>query len=144
VVLGFGGLAGHAFSRQTDIDHGYSGLIDVVRNYSAVTAACLMVRKEVFFEVGGFDAKNLVVAFNDVDFCLKMREKGYLIVYTPFVVLRHHESLSRGRAGDDLAEIAFMQRRHAGLLEKGDPYYNPNLTRERGDFSLRVMDKVGS
>lgn len=144
VVMGLGGLAGHAFSRQTDIDHGYSGLIDVVRNYSAVTAACLMVRKEVFFEVGGFDAKNLVVAFNDVDFCLKMREKGYLIVYTPFVVLRHHESLSRGRAGDDLAEIAFMQRRHAGLLEKGDPYYNPNLTRERGDFSLRVMDKVGS
>jgi O-antigen biosynthesis protein len=141
VVIGLGGLANHAFSRQTDIDHGYFGLINVVRNYSAVTAACLMVRKDVFFEIGGMDAQNLVVAFNDVDFCLKLREKGYLVVYTPYAVLRHYESLSRGYEVD-LGEVAYMQRRHAGLLEKGDPYYNPNLTREKGDFSLRVMDKV--
>jgi GT2 family glycosyltransferase len=142
VVIGLGGLAGHAFSRQTDIDHGYFGLIDVVRNYSAVTAACLMVRKSVFLEAGGMDENNLSVSFNDVDFCLKIREKGYLIVYTPYAVLKHHECATRGY-GVDLAEVAHMQRRHAGILEKGDPYYNPNLTRERGDFSLRVMDKVG-
>jgi len=141
VIMGLGGLAGHAFSRQTDLDHGYSGLIDVVRNYSAVTAACLMSRKEVYFEVGGLDETNLGVAFNDVDFCLKLRQKKYLIVYTPYAVLKHYESSSRGYEVD-LNEIALMQRRYAGLLANGDPYYNPNLTLERPDFSMRVFDKV--
>lgn len=141
VLIGLGGLAGHAFSRQSTLDPGYFGLVEVVRNYSAVTAACIMVRKSVYEEVGGLDEKNLAVAFNDVDFCLKMRAKGYLILYTPYACLYHYESLSRGFEVN-LKEVQFMQQKYATLLKAGDPYYNPNLTRERPDFSLRCVDKV--
>jgi len=139
VLIGLNGLAGHAFSRLDSEDHGYVGLVNVVRNYSAVTAACVMVRKSVYLEVGGLDENHLAVAFNDVDFCLRLREKGYLIVYTPYAVLYHHESLSRG-FDVNLEEIKYMRDRYATLLKKGDPYYNPNLTRERPDFSLRLND----
>lgn len=141
VLIGVGGIANHAFCRQYRDDHGYFGQIDIVRNYSAVTAACVMISKEVYKKMEGLDAQNLAVGFNDVDFCLRLREKGYLVVYTPYAQLYHYESLSRG-FDVNLKEVQYMERRHAGLLKKGDPYYNPNLTRERFDFSLRTGDKL--
>lgn len=141
VLIGVGGLANHAFCRQHRDDHGYFGQADLIRNYSAVTAACVMIRKDVFEKMGGLDEKNLAVGFNDVDLCLRLREKDYLIVYTPYAQLYHYESLSRG-FDINMQEVQFIQRRHAGMLEKGDPYYNPNLTKERFDFSLRIADKI--
>ncbi|HLG25873.1 MAG TPA: glycosyltransferase [Candidatus Gracilibacteria bacterium] len=143
VLVGIGGIANHAFLKQYKDDHGYFGQADVVRNYSAVTAACMMVRRDVFEKMGGLNEKDLAVAFNDVDFCLRLREKGYLIVYTPYARLYHYESLSRGFEVN-LKEVRYMQERHGRTIEKGDPYYNPNLTRERFDFSLKVLDKVRS
>ena len=106
----------------------------MTRNYSAVTGACLLTRREVFEEIGGFDEERLPVAFNDVDLCLKMRRAGYLIVYTPFAKLYHHESASRRRSVEAL-ETEVMRERWPEYLER-DPYYNPNLSRERADFSL--------
>lgn len=140
VLVGVGGIANSSFLKSGGFEHGYFGQADVIRNYSAVTGACMMVRKEVYFEAGGLNEKDLAVTFNDVDFCLRLREKGYLIVYTPYARLYHHESLSRGY-DVNLEEVKFMQREHRSILNSGDPYYNPNLTRERFDFSLRVIDK---
>jgi glycosyltransferase involved in cell wall biosynthesis len=140
-IIGVGGLANHAFLKQLKDDHGYFGLADVIRNVSAVTGACLMIRKDVYINMDGLNEKNLGVSFNDVDLCLRLREKGYLIVYTPYAQLTHHESLSRGYTVA-MNEVRFIQRNHRSILQKGDPYYNPNLTRERFDFSLRVEDKV--
>jgi GT2 family glycosyltransferase len=108
----------------------------MTRNYSAVTAACMMLRKSVFEEVGGFDEENLAVAFNDVDLCLRIRERGYLIVYTPYAELYHHESVSRGFRLK-LAEKWYMRERWGELLEN-DPYYNPNFSRDAADFNLRA------
>ena len=106
----------------------------MLKNYSAVTAACLMTRREVFDEVGGFDEEQLPVTFNDVDLCLKMRRASYLIVYTRYATLYHHESGSRRRIIDP-RETAVMQERWSDVLAR-DPYYNPNLCRDRADFSL--------
>jgi O-antigen biosynthesis protein len=141
VLLGLGGLAGHAFCRLPAAENGSFGLADVIRDYSSVTAACMMVKKSVYVGCGGFNEQQLAIAFNDVDFCLRLREQGYLIVYTPYAALYHHESLSRGFEVN-VREIEYVQRRHGGLLHDGDPYYNKNLTLERSDFSLRCMDKV--
>lgn len=141
VLVGVGGIANHAFSRHNNLDHGYFGQVDVIKNYSAVTAACVMVRKEVYEELGGLDEQNLAVAFNDVDFCLRLRQKGYLVIYTPYATLYHHESLSRGY-DVNMKEVQYMQNKYGDLIRKGDPYYNPNLTRERLDFSLRCGDKL--
>ncbi len=143
VLLGLGGLAGHAFCRLPAMESGPFGLADVIRNYSSVTAACMMVKKSVYGACGGFNEQHLAVAFNDVDFCLRLREQGYLIVYTPFVSMYHNESLSRGYEVN-IREVEYVQRRHGGLLNGGDPYYNKNLTLERADYSLRCTDKVGS
>ena len=111
-------------------------------NYSAVTAACMMLRREVFWEVGGLE-EDLAVAFNDVDLCLKIREKGYLIVYNPDVKLYHYESATRG-ADDNpekqarfQREISYIKEKWGDILKNGDPYYNPNLTLLAGDYSLR-------
>jgi GT2 family glycosyltransferase len=94
----------------------------------------MLTRREVFEEVGGFDEERLPVTFNDVDLCLKMRRAGYLIVYTPFARLYHHESASRRRSFEAL-ESDVIRERWPDLLER-DPYYNPSLSRERADFSL--------
>jgi GT2 family glycosyltransferase len=102
-----------------------------------------MLRKEVFEEVGGFD-KNLTVAFNDVDFCLKIREKGYLIVYTPYAKLYHYESLSRGyedtaeKQARFLKEVEYVRSKWMHVIDECDPYYNPNLTLEKEDFSIKL------
>jgi len=141
VLIGVSGVANHAFSRHNNFDHGYFGQVDVIRNYSAVTAACMMVRKGVYEKIGGLDEENLAVAFNDVDFCLQLRKEGYFIVYTPYACLYHYESLSRGY-DVNMEEVRYIQVKHAGILKAGDPYYNPNLTRERLDFSLRCDDKL--
>jgi GT2 family glycosyltransferase len=134
VILGIGGVAAHAHKYYSSAHPGYFSRLEVVQNFSAVTAACLMIRREVWEEVGGLNEVDLAVAFNDVDFCLRIREAGYQIVYTPFAELYHHESVSRGMrlSGD---EIAYMQRKWDKKLFH-DPFYNPNLTMRREDFSL--------
>jgi GT2 family glycosyltransferase len=142
-IPGQRGVAGHSHKYLPDGFHGYFGRPHIIHNLSAVTAACMMMRKEVFEEVGSFDEK-LTVAFNDVDLCLRIRENGYLIVYTPFAVLYHHESMSRGyedtpeKQARFLKEVKYVRDKWGHIIDKGDPYYNPNLTLEREDFSIRV------
>lgn len=141
VVLGIGGVAGHPHKREPRTGTGYMSRLLVAHNVSAVTGACLLVRRDVFDAVGGFD-ETLAVAFNDVDFCLKVREAGYLNVFTPFAELYHLESASRGL--EDTAEKvarfnaeADLMRRRWGEALLDDPYYSPNLTLERENFGLR-------
>ncbi len=141
ILVGVGGIANSSFLKSGGFEHGYFGQANVIRNYSAITGACMMVRKDIYFGVGGLNENDLAVTFNDVDFCLRLRAKGYLIVFTPYARLYHHESLSRGYEVS-LDEVKYMQREHRSILSDGDPYYNPNLTHERFDFSLRVEDKL--
>jgi hypothetical protein len=140
-ILGVGGVAGHAFR---DFPRGTEGKFNrarLVQNYSAVTAACLVVRKAIYEEVGGFDEKDLAVAFNDIDFCLKVQAAGYRNLWTPFAEFYHHESATRGvddtpeKADRFRAEVELMLKRWEPILQK-DPAYNPNLTLEVNDFSL--------
>lgn len=142
VIIGFGGVAGHAFTGFPKDHNGYANRIICVHDLSAVTAACLMVKKSVYEAVGGL-TEDFKVAFNDIDFCLKVREAGYLIVYDPNAELYHYESKSRGYE-DTPEKIQRFQNEISRFIEKwpeiltnGDPYYNPNLTLDRQDFSLR-------
>ncbi len=142
VIIGYGGIAGHAFQYFPKAANGYFSRIICQSDLSAVTAACLMTRKSVFDKVGGFD-ENLVVAFNDIDFCLKVREQNLLVVYNPFAQLWHYESKSRGME-DTPEKIARFNKeadilisRWADILKNGDPYYNPNLSLDANDFSLK-------
>ena len=141
VIVGVGGVAGHAFLGYDHDASGYFGRIKLLQDYSAVTAACIMVKRKVYEEVKGFD-EEYAVAFNDVDLCLKIRRAGYLIVYDPYVELNHYESKSRGYEDTEEkirrfnSEIALFQKRWKTFLKAGDPYYNPNLTLARNDFSL--------
>jgi len=146
-IVGLGGVAGHAFLSFPRGTEGKFNRARLVQNYSAVTAACLVVRKAVFEQVGGLDEVDLAVAFNDVDFCLKVREAGYLNLWTPFAEFYHHESASRG--SDDTPEKAERFRREVelmllrwGPLLTGDPAYNPNLTLELNDFTLASPPRV--
>jgi GT2 family glycosyltransferase len=134
IVVGVGGIAEHAFRGLPAEAPGVCRQLQTTRNYSAVTGACLLTRREVFDEVGGFDEERLPVTFSDVDLCLKMRRAGYRVVYTPFAKLYHHESGTRRPAVEPL-ETEVMRERWPDVLEH-DPYYNPNLSRERADFSL--------
>jgi GT2 family glycosyltransferase len=134
IVVGVGGIAEYAFRGSPAEVPGVCRQLQATRNYSAVTGACLLTRRDVFEEVGGFDEECLPVHFNDVDLCLKMRRAGYSIVYTPFARLYHHESRVRSRPVEPL-EANPMRERWTQVLER-DPYYNPNLSRERADFSL--------
>ena len=134
IVVGVGGIAEYAFRGSPAEVPGVCRQLQATRNYSAVTGACLLTRRDVFEEVGGFDEECLPVHFNDVDLCLKMRRAGYSIVYTPFARLYHHESRVRSQPVEPL-EANPMRERWAQVLER-DPYYNPNLSRERADFSL--------
>lgn len=143
IVLGRGGVADYAHPFLPRTEPGYFGRSILIQNYSAVTAAALLVRKEVFDAVGGLDAENLPVAFNDVDFCLRVLEAGYRNLYTPYAELYHHESASRGAdtAPDKIkrfhGEIAYMQTRWRALLTN-DPAANPNFTLERRSFELSL------
>ena len=141
VILGIGGVAGHSHKRSPRNDTGYHGRLHLVQNLSAVTAACMLVRRSIFNEAGGFNETDLAVAFNDVDFCLKVRALGYRNVWTPYAELYHHESASRGKEDTPekikrfAAEIQFMKDSWPEALSR-DPYYSPNLTLEREDFSI--------
>ena len=139
VIVGVGGVGGHVFLRLPEDSTHYFGLFQVVRNYSAVTAACMMMRKSVFDEVGGFDEK-VEVVYNDIDLCLRIREKGYLIVYTPYALLYHFESSTR-KTLHPLNDEMYVRKRWAKVFQEGDPYYNRQLTLERPDFSLRILDQ---
>ncbi|ELD0483389.1 glycosyltransferase family 2 protein [Escherichia coli] len=142
VVLGIGGIAGHSHKYFRQHHHGYHSRLSLVQNYSAVTAAALLVRKSVFEEVGGMETE-LSVAFNDVDFCLKVREAGYRNLWTPFAELIHHESVSRGYEDNPekqarfKQEVDYMVNKWGGLLTS-DPCYNPNLSLTHEDFSYRI------
>lgn len=148
VVLGLGGVAGHAFRLLPRNNVAYFGHSSLIRDYSAVTGACLMIKKDLFRRVGGFDEDNFVVAYNDVDLCLKVRQQGYLVVYTPYAELYHHEGLSRGNDENFKAKDPEKYRRYLSEQENlkkkwrewidNDPYYNPNLTRVSEDFGLRM------
>jgi GT2 family glycosyltransferase len=139
VVIGIHGKAGHVFWGLPGDTSGYYDFARVIRNYSAVTGACLMTRRAVFEEIGGFD-EAFAVSYNDVDLCLRLRERGYLIVYTPYAVLLHHQSASRGAYDPekDRKYEQLLQERWKHVFEAGDPYYNPHLTLSRHDFTLNV------
>lgn len=140
---GVPGVAGHAHKHLSDNDRGYFRRSHVIHNVSAVTAACIMIRRDVFEEVMGFD-ENLVIAFNDVDLCIRIRDKGYHIVYTPYSKLYHHESFSRGYEDTPekierfSKEFKYMREKWGKLIDKGDPYYNTNLSLEHEDFRIRI------
>lgn len=138
VVLGIGGGACHVFCGQPKNHPGYFGSAWIVRNYSAVTGACLMTRRLVFDEVGGFDER-LATDFNDVDYCLRVRAQGYRVVFTPFAELYHYEGATFGSRESkvNLSEIQLMEKRWLEMIED-DPYYNPNLTRSSLDYELRI------
>lgn len=142
VVLGFGGIAGHTFIGSSRFDNGYFSRIICAQDYSAVTAACLMTKKSIYEQVGGL-TEEFRVAFNDIDYCMKVRELGKLIVYNPAVELYHYESKSRGledtpeKVERFNSEVARFIERWKEQLEEGDPYYNPNLTLDKADFSLK-------
>lgn len=133
VIMGMGGVAGHWHLGAQRGMTGYFGRAALVQDFSAVTAACMMLRRCVFDEVGGMDAEHLPVAYNDIDLCLRIRERGYRIVWTPYAELYHHESASRGK--DETPEqrarfsreSSFMQNRWSRWLAN-DPAYNPNLS----------------
>ena len=141
IVIGIGQVAGSLFTGMNGAFGGYLHKASLMQDLSAVTGALMMVRREIFEQVGGF-RKELAVAFNDVDLCLKLREKGWLVVYDPFAQAIHHESASRGdeytkeKAERFRKEAAFMKAAWPDYYEQGDPFYNPNLSLKRWDYSL--------
>ncbi len=142
IVIGIGGVAGALFVGMPRMFTGYLHKAAIQQDLSAVTAACMMVKRSVYEELGGLE-EELKVAFNDVDFCLRARGKGYLVVYDPNVELYHFESKSRGTEDSKEKirrfqnEIEYMRSHWLELLKKGDPMYNPNLTLTKWDYSLR-------
>lgn len=143
VILGIGGIAGHSHKYFPTSELGYYGRLSVVQNFSAVTAACMMFKKTDFLKVGGLNAEDLAVSYNDVDLCLKFLSAGLRTVWTPYVELIHYESMSRGKGVSDEKrvqwsnEARYMRLTWESLLEE-DPYYSPNLTRLREDFSFKL------
>ena len=141
VVVGFNGYAAHVFNGIDRDDPGFLMRPRVNCNYSACTAACLMVKKSVFEEVNGFD-EQFVVACNDIDLCLKIRDKDYLIVYNAFALWHHYESKSRGyedtpeKQARFESEVKKFQTKWPEILKKGDPYYNRNWNLKSAPFTL--------
>lgn len=139
VALGIGGVASHPHKRFARRDAGYHGLLHSARECSAVTGACLLTRRDLFWQVGGLE-EALPRAYNDVDYCLRLGERGYRVLFAPTAELYHHESVSRGRDSRDDAQfrhaIAWMQRRWGDLL-LGDPFYHPNLSLRATNFAAR-------
>lgn len=142
VVIGFSGMAGHTFIGSSRYDNGYFSRIICAQDYSAVTAACMMTKKSVFEEVGGL-SEDFQIAFNDIDYCMKVRKLGKLVVYNPAVELYHYESKSRGQEDTPEkverfnSEVARFIDRWNTILTDGDPYYNVNLSLDKADFSLK-------
>lgn len=144
VVLGFGGIAGHTFLGFGHDANGYFSRIICAQEYSAVTAACMMTKKSVYEKVGGL-TEELVVAFNDIDYCMKVRKLGKLVVYNPAAQLYHYESKSRGLEDSPekleryYREMKYFVTKWKECMDNGDPYYNPNLTLAKADFSLKQI-----
>ncbi len=149
VVLGIGQVAGHAHKHISRYEGGYFGRAFVTQSFSAVTAACLVVRKSAYLEVGGLDEEHLTVSYNDVDFCLRLREAGYRNVWTPYAELYHHESATRQhdmsppQRERDERERTYMKQRWGALLQN-DPAYSPNLTLHAEDFGLAWPPRTAS
>ncbi|MGI8469865.1 MAG: glycosyltransferase family 2 protein [Pyrinomonadaceae bacterium] len=141
VIIGMGGVAGHAHLRLPHGNAGYFGRAKLIQNFSAVTGACLMTKAETFKSLNGFNERDLAIAFNDVDYCLRLRRENLLVVYTPYAELYHYESLSRGSDLDPnnierfKREIKYMEDNWSEIIQR-DPYYNPNLSL---DLSLETF-----
>ena len=142
VILGIGGVAGHSHKYFARGEYGYASRLAIAQNLSGVTAACVLIPRKVWEEVGGLD-EGFAVAFNDVDLCMKIRTAGYLIVWTPYAELYHYESKSRGQEDNAEKQIRFkgeidrFMDKWGKELKEGDPYYNPNLTLITEDFAFR-------
>jgi glycosyltransferase involved in cell wall biosynthesis len=147
VIIGLGGVAGHAHKHLARGNPGYMGRAVLIQNLSAVTAACLVVRKSVYEEVHGLEEKKLTVAFNDVDFCLRLREKGYRNLFTPYAEFYHYESATRGYEDNPekirrfQKEIQYMNERWGDQL-LNDPAYSPNLTLDHENFHVASPPRV--
>lgn len=143
VIIGLYGCAGYSHKYYNYNSNGYSFRLVSIQNMSAVTAACLMIKTKIYKELNGLDEINLEVAFNDVDFCLRVQENGYRNIFTPYCEAYHYESISRGKENTPIKmnrfkkEIEYIKKRYSKILEKGDPFYNPNLTLIREDFSIK-------
>jgi GT2 family glycosyltransferase len=141
VILGIGGVAGHSHKYFPRHHFGYFGRLKLTQNLSAVTAALLLVRKGVYEEVGGLNERDLTIAFNDVDLCLKVQRAGYVNVWTPYAEAYHLESVSRGLE-DNPEKISRFHREISYMNSnwdlRRDPYYSPNLTLDHEDFSIAV------
>jgi GT2 family glycosyltransferase len=149
IILGVGGVAGHAHKYLPRDSNGYIHRAVLCQNFSAVTGACMVLRKEVFDEVGGFNELDLPVAYNDVDLCLRIRKKGYRILWTPYAELYHLESASRGPDDSPENELRYNTERDYVFRTWGreiihDAHYNPNLTIAAEDFSLAVPPRTVS
>jgi glycosyltransferase involved in cell wall biosynthesis len=148
VVLGLGGVAGHPYKEFPRGDQGQKNRLRLVQNYSAVTAACLVIRKDRYLEVGGLNEKELPIAFNDVDLCCKLIQAGYRNLWTPFAEFYHHESATRGvedtpeKKARFQSEIDYMMNTWGNLL-MSDPAYSPNLTLVGEDFSPAYLSRTG-
>lgn len=142
IIMGLGGVAGHSHKNAPRDDVGYFYRLTIAQNLSGVTGACLMTKRSVWEQVGGLN-EAIAVAFNDVDFCLRIRAAGYLIVFTPYAELYHYESKSRGQEDTPEKirrfnhEVETILAAWGPVIQKGDPYYNPHLTLDKEDFSLR-------
>ena len=145
VVIGIGGVAGHAHKYFPKDSPGYVDRLRYTQQMTAVTAACLIVRREIFNEVGGLNEKNLSVAFNDVDFCLRVHSMGYRNIFTPFAQLYHHESISRGTEDTPQKRQRFNQERQYMLDQYDthsinqlpvDLFYSPSLTKTHENFAI--------
>ena len=142
VIVGIGGYAGHAHKFWQIMGAGYNNRLHLIQNFSALSAAFIMFKRSLFDQLGGFDGVHFAIACNDVDFCLRAREEGYLNVYTPYAEAYHLESASRGyeESGEQIErfnrEKAIFKKRHHQILEQGDPFYNPNLSLLSERFEL--------
>lgn len=147
VILGLGGVAGHSHKHLPKGLPGYAGRANLIQSYSAVTGACLLIRREVFEEVNGLNETDLPVAFNDVDFCLRVKEAGYRNIWTPYAELYHHESATRGSENTPEKKARFNSEVEYMFKSWGnkffnDPAYNPNLSLEYDDFSFAWPPRI--
>ncbi len=142
IIIGLGGYAGHSHKMYPRNNPGYFNRLNVIQDLSAVTAACLMIKKRLYKEIDGMDEIKFKVAYNDVDFCLRVAKAGYYNLFTPYAEMYHHESVSRGyettpeKIARFQTEKDALYERHKDILDNGDPYYNPNLCDDKEDFSI--------
>ena len=147
IVLGIGGYAGHPHKHEQGGFSGYLNRLNVIQNVTAVTGALMMCDRGKYQAINGFNEKDFAVACNDVDFCLRLIEQGYLNLYTPYAMAYHHESVSRGYEDTPEKQARFQQekivfqRRHAAALASGDAYYNPNLRLDTEDVAPAMAEQ---